>query len=61
MQTRIKYCFLYVVSEASEVSLNADKRILKCQPFLHRVYDFKILILGTKAIISVKCLCLYYK
>ena len=25
-------------NEASEANLNAHKRILKCQPFLHRVY-----------------------
>ena len=26
------------VTDASEANLNADKRILKRQPFLHRVY-----------------------
>ena len=28
-----------ILNEASEANLNADKRILKCTPFLHRVYS----------------------
>ena len=28
----------FTLNEASEANLNADKRILKCQPFLHKVY-----------------------
>ena len=28
----------FTLNEASQANLNADKRILKCQPFLYQVY-----------------------
>ena len=36
LSSKIKEYF--TLKEASKANLNADKRILKCQPFLHEVY-----------------------
>ena len=36
---------IFALNEASGANLNTDKRILKCQPFLHKVYTLQTLLL----------------
>ena len=49
----------FILDEASEANLNTDKRILKCQPLLHWVYNCfvkSVLVLSLSSQVGFRCL-----